>query len=95
MRDRTYFDTIQTEPQAYWLGFLLADGCLFRNGKQVAVLLGIRDRSHLGQLAALFDRPVREHRGYDRRTGKTYEGVRLVLNSKHLWDALATKGFAP
>ena len=39
--DSTYFDTISTEHQAYWFGFLLADG--FVNQKEISLCLQIKD----------------------------------------------------
>ena len=44
--DRNKFSTIQTEEDAYWLGFFTADGCIV--GKiYVGINLAARDIDHL------------------------------------------------
>lgn len=40
-----FFDKITTEKQAYWLGFIFADGYVHKNG--VRIILAIKDRKHL------------------------------------------------
>lgn len=47
--DRHYFDSIDNEHKAYWLGFIYADGWISKNGcsHEVAIELGIRDITHL------------------------------------------------
>ncbi len=47
--NHTYFHSIDTEEQAYWLGFLTADGCI-TTGNRITVHLGIIDCSHLYKL---------------------------------------------
>lgn len=43
--DEFYFNKIDTENKAYWLGFLLADG--YVSGNKVGLSLSYEDRSHL------------------------------------------------
>lgn len=48
-----FFDTVETESQAYWLGFLLADGSVLQTGAgnwMLRVELQQRDRGHLEKL---------------------------------------------
>lgn len=46
-----YFDNINTSEKAYWLGFIMADGCVTSsNGKQtnrLEIVLAVKDKSHL------------------------------------------------
>ena len=42
-----YFDTINTEGKAYWLGFLFADAAVHPNRPSVALSLAMRDVDHL------------------------------------------------
>jgi len=44
------FSTIDTEEKAYWLGFLVADGCItaHKNGSRyIKLSLSIKDKKHL------------------------------------------------
>lgn len=44
--DRTRFHTIETEEDAYWLGFITADGCIIE-GKWLQIQLAAKDKNHL------------------------------------------------
>jgi hypothetical protein len=48
--DERYFDSIDTEDRAYWLGFLTADGCVRERGS-VDINLQIGDSIHLQKFA--------------------------------------------
>lgn len=43
--NESYFEQIDTEDKAYWLGFITADGCLYKN--QIQISLSIKDEKHL------------------------------------------------
>lgn len=51
--DEDYFETIDTEHKAYWLGFLMADGCVSKTSKcdknpnRISINLKKEDKSHL------------------------------------------------
>jgi len=58
-----YFDTIDTEPKSYWLGFIAADGCLSPNIGLLTITLSRKDRDHLIRFlsAIATDYPVRDY----------------------------------
>ena len=33
----TFFDDVDSEQKAYWLGFLYADGCLLQDGRTISI----------------------------------------------------------
>ena len=48
--NREFFNVIDTEEKAYWLGFLAADGCIRKNKKnshQLVLKLSVRDMGHV------------------------------------------------
>jgi hypothetical protein len=47
-----YFDTINTPPKAYWLGFLYADGSVQPNYNKVALNLQSSDRRHFDKFVS-------------------------------------------
>lgn len=57
----SYFDSLTTDAQAYWLGFIAADGCII--GNAVIVRLAMKDAHHLEQLRVAMDcdRPISTH----------------------------------
>jgi len=42
-----YFDIIDTEDKAYWLGFLMGDGCIKSNNNQIQLALSNKDEDHV------------------------------------------------
>lgn len=48
--DEHFFSVIDTEEKAYWLGFLAADGCVYKNkggSWEVSLRLAAKDKNHL------------------------------------------------
>ena len=90
--NETFFDEIDTEEKAYWLGFLLADGCVRQTknrGWRISCALATKDREHLVRLAKALetDSPVRRAKG-----GKSYC---LTLWSATLARGLISQGCIP
>lgn len=90
-----FFDTIDSEEKAYWLGFIYADGCLSKTqtSSRIEIKLAETDRCHLEK----FKRSLQsEHNigtyvgtnGYN--IGKPYCSIAIV--NQHLADGLMRNG---
>jgi intein/homing endonuclease len=66
-----FFNEINTEEKAYWLGFIYADGCIHK--RSLIISLSRRDEVHLQKLANIFNKHL-----YFNSIG-TFGGVRLEI----------------
>ena len=94
----TFFDVMDTEEKAYWLGFISADGCIYRSSF-LAVGLSGKDTEHLKKLATCIcpDVPIRS-REIDKFGGKyTTSEMRVcskgLVNGLHKWGVTSAKTF--
>lgn len=87
--DHSYFDVIDTEAKAYWLGFLAADGYVSTRN-ELSVSLAAKDAGHLAKLrdALSSTHPLLD---VTKRDGR-HPQVRLVIQSAGLTEALASHG---
>lgn len=82
--DESFFNDVNTEQKAYWLGFITADGCIIESGNTHAlrVELGVRDSEHLERMCSDLGstRPVTRRRTF---ACVSFDSWRLVesLNS--------------
>jgi hypothetical protein len=89
----TFFDIINTQEKAYWLGFFYADGYLRKDGSTVQLTLAVKDLEHLQHFADVFHRKVAVYqRAPDKRTGKVYISSSCMISCAHLWNTLREKG---
>lgn len=74
LKNYTFFDSIDCEEKAYWLGFILADGCVrtkkrtqtlqsgevstIKKGSGLEICLQEKDKKHLEKFASIFERKV-------------------------------------
>lgn len=85
-----FFKNIDTEEKAYWLGFLLADGCVV--GHRLQLRLSIEDVNHLEQFRehiGFTDCSIGEVHGYQARQRKRYHACDLVIQSPKIIKDLA------
>lgn len=98
-----YFDSIDTEEKAYWLGFIFADGNisksermykgkLKRGNYRFELSLKAEDKSHLEKFAKAigFNKEVKISKAVNRANR-----CRLYFNNKHLWTILNSYGCTP
>lgn len=89
-----FFDVIDNEHKAYWLGFMYADGYVTfaANGKRVGIALGRKDRDHLEKFRDALDAtyPVKDYVGDS--YGKKIVYSRLLMASDKMFDDLQSKG---
>ena len=89
-----YFNKIDNERKAYWLGFLYADGYITRNRKQkfVGVTQHEKDLKHIEQFRT--DLSATYSIGHYISTGYGVESpyCRLLMTSDQMFDDLQSKG---
>lgn len=83
---KDYFTIIDTEEKSYWLGFLLADGHVTKDGK-IILALQSKDYSHLEKYVNSLssNHPISLH--------KTYGTYNVTIGCKELNQSLWDKGF--
>lgn len=82
---------------AYWIGFLLADGCVTdTGGRQLVVSLKAADRGHLEKLKAFLG-STNAIQEFDAAAGngKVYPTCRFAIRSQELINDLAEWGIVP
>lgn len=108
--DETFFDVIDSELKAYWLGFLAADGTIrYRHherlngrlrGSSILLKLSVNDVEHLKILKDLVspDSPLKYATSYTTtRKGNLSSShcVILSFNSNHMVEQIMDKGVGP
>jgi hypothetical protein len=86
--DENFFNIIDNEEKAYWLGFMYADGCVQekKNGQKL-ISLAVKDKE-------VIDKFIKALKG--EFLTKTYKDVHTVhLTSKDMFDALIKHGCIP
>lgn len=88
-----YFEIIDTEEKAYWLGFLYADGCVARKGNYYTIKIdqALYDYEHVLKFKEAINStyPVKIYN--DTESGH----ARIIVGSKKVYDDLIDKGCYP
>lgn len=90
--NKYFFDEIDTEEKAYWLGFIYADGC--NTGGTLCIRLANTDGRHLAKFKKSLDS---EHPLYFRKRGEEHwdDQIEIRVKNKHFVDALNNLGVVP
>lgn len=99
--DEGFFDAVDTEAKAYWLGFINADGCVQlgkvgANGwqrNQLNVKLKASDAAHLEKLKA--DMAAENPVYHVPQKGKAGPAAEIAMSSLHLVESLIRLGVTP
>lgn len=89
-----YFDTKGPE-QAYWVGFLAADG--YTNGQSGKIVIGLSasDIIQLQRFADIFGVPIHHYYSHCKAANKYYASINIQICNKTIYKSLAdTWGFA-
>jgi exonuclease VII small subunit len=94
--DHEFFNKIDNEHKAYWLGFIYADGYVSKRKeteKKLGIALGIKDINHL----ETFKKHINATYPINIYKSKSFGGVeieycRLLMSSDQLFDDLVAKG---
>jgi len=92
-----FFNIIDTEEKAYWLGFIIADGCItsFNNSKRFSIGLSNKDYLHLLKLCKsieLTPDSVKIYKSALNKDGKQLFKATLALRDKDLYNGLHKNG---
>ncbi len=81
-----FFDVIDNSTKAYWLGFLMADGC--NTGDELQVELSVKDKNHLSKLK----KQLQATQSISHRKRGKHEMVSLRLASRQFCQTLTKLG---
>lgn len=100
--NHNYFEIIDTEEKAYWLGFLYADGCIrkTKSGSQISLKLSLKDENHLNLFKTSIEsqHKVSYNRNYTtskKGTPSFSDNCVIRVNSNKLVEDLIRQGCKP
>ena len=88
-KEHHYFDEIDKEDKAYWLGFIVADGSVSK--RSVTISLSEVDGCHLRKIGSIFNVRLREHTRI-RSNNKSSAMVTMAFNSTYMCRVLLDYG---
>lgn len=90
--NQNFFDVIDSEEKAYFLGILCADGCNHINNTKISLFLKESDKNLIVKLNNLLqpDKPINH---YSKKTGSSQYG--LQISNKRISDKLTELGCVP
>lgn len=98
--NESYFDKIESEEQAYWYGFMCADGYIRERKKSVEVglKLSLKDLQHLELFKKHLNSNSKIYKKNDNLKNKngvlqTYPQVHLAIYSRKLVESIKKQGF--
>lgn len=85
------FKSINNQNTAYWLGFLAADGSVYKKKHQLMIGLSRKDREHLEKFKIFIESnsEIKDRDMICSTNGKSYPSSLIYISSKELIDDLA------
>lgn len=95
--NETYFSDINSERQAYWLGFIMADGFIWERLHKLVIDLSAKDSNLLEAFRKdlCCDNQIKFFDQKDKRTNKTYKKAIFSVTSQILYNDLLSHGCTP
>lgn len=100
--NKDYFEVIDSEDKAYWLGFLYADGCICRTYKNdklrymhLEIQLCDEDKGHLLKFSSCIESNVPIKEKVTSCNGNEYKSSRLTICSRKMCYDLIDHGCVP
>ena len=90
-----FFEVIDSEKKAYWLGFLAADGNISSSQSHMTFALAIKDIDVVERFKGALEATYPIHHRFRELNGKTFERATLSIRSKKLCMDLVDKGVVP
>ena len=89
-----YFHKIDSEDKAYWLGFILGDGCLRKDSYCIEIGLKASDDGHLLKFARIieWDKELQYRKQQIVGYAKVYNSVRIEISNKEMYTDLLNLG---
>ncbi|MEH7277872.1 recombinase family protein [Bacillus toyonensis] len=95
--NQNFFDKIDTEEKAYWLGFIYADGCITSNKDSYLLKIGLSsaDAEHLELFKCSIDSNHPTYYSSSHLGNKKFLNCQIQIYSKYLCRQLIEKGALP
>jgi hypothetical protein len=91
--NENFFSEVKNEEEAYWLGFILADGCVCRN--DIIIALKHSDKKHLRKFIKSIQGNNKIQKVNAKTTYGTFPIARLSIRSQKLYEDLVKLGITP
>ena len=88
--NKNFFNLIDTEEKAYWLGFITADGCVYKN--ILFIRLNSKDKNHLLKFKSHIES---EHPIYNNISNYNTEISSLQIGNKYICEKLKDFNVVP
>ncbi len=87
-----YFKKIDSHEKAYWLGVIIADGTIQKDGYKTALTSKNKDLILKFKKAIKSGHPITKINSFDKRTNKTYTRFIIQINSKEFTSYIINLG---